>query len=188
MSKSARYLVVACSAIVLLVISTGTGYAQGDEKSRLGETVAQCDQRYGTPTNTISNKIDPMRTIRYYEKNGIKIMVLFANGKAAARIPYVHHPGRATRACLHLRPPETPCPKEARHGWSACRVNWRPERPGRRTEYRVSETRRSPTCSGAYPLALQGPPVAHGATLHAPPTRSIRQPAPMQQNSPASPT
>lgn len=87
MSKSVRYLVVACWAMVVLVIFTGTGYAERDEKSRLGETIAQCDQRYGRSdiTGTVSSAGNPLcivpYTLRHYDKDGIKITVFFVDGK-----------------------------------------------------------------------------------------------------------
>ena len=87
MRKSAGNRVMACLVTVSLVISRGMGYAQGDESSRLGETVAQCDQCYGTPTSMVSKPgASGYRHIthneRIYERDGIQIVVLFAEGRA----------------------------------------------------------------------------------------------------------
>lgn len=59
-------------------------------RSRLGETVQQCDERYGSPTRTGSsqgNEYWVPSTSRSYSRDGIDISINFVNGRAS-RISY----------------------------------------------------------------------------------------------------
>lgn len=68
------------------LVAFGGSPDQSGERPRLGETIEQCDQRYGTPQETGSSGgrdgyVVPY-TYRGYNKDGIGISVSFVDGKA----------------------------------------------------------------------------------------------------------
>ena len=73
---------VATTAIVTLLVPTMAA-------ARLGETIRECDARYGKPTKVEAGSVFANSLERTYVKGGFTIEVLFVNGRAE-RISYLH--------------------------------------------------------------------------------------------------
>ena len=73
---------VATAAIVGLLVPTVAA-------ARLGETIEECDARYGKPTQVEAGAVFAKSIERTYSKDGFTIKVLFVDGRAEM-ISYLH--------------------------------------------------------------------------------------------------
>ena len=78
--------------------------------ARIGETLEQCERRYGKPVKVFSE-------VRYYEKKGVKITILIWKDK----VHYIRYDGRWSSSTQPLTKPFT---------WELLKKNF-PERTGK---------------------------------------------------------
>ncbi len=80
-------------SINIATLSLTLLFASATSQARLGETVAECEKRYGKPV--FSRELDGGYSLRYYSKNRFLIGATFKDGVAAAMTYSKPDSGRA---------------------------------------------------------------------------------------------